>query len=106
MSLELIDQAEDMLDEGHTCGITLQHVPRDLTTLVLREAGLCLHCWRGPGQVSGDMRLITEMTVERAEHLTKRGYTCNVVTDGHVSRNVTPDEKTVCDGDLCFVCRA
>ena len=106
VSLVFLDQAEDMLDDGHTCSITLQHVSRDLTTQVLCEAGLCLHCWRGPGQVSGDMRLITERTVERAEHLAKRGYTCNVVTDGQVSSHAVLSEETVCDGELCFVCRA
>ena len=104
VSARLLDQAEDHLEDGYSCGLTVSPGDRGRDRdQVLCEGQLCLICWVGNTQyqaVSGrQVNIITEATVEKVERLAKRGQRCSVV----FGRRTEPG--TVCDNDVCFICR-
>ena len=104
MSARLLDEAEDQLEEGYHCGLTVSPGARTGTRdqVVLCEGELCLVCWLGNTQYqpASQVKIISEASVRRAEGLAKRGQRCVVV----LARR-TGDTGTICDKELCFICR-
>ena len=105
VSARLLDQAEDHLEDGYSCGLTVSPGVREdrdrARDLVLCEGELCLVCWVGGNRNSlYHVRTISEASVERVERLAKRGQRCSVVFGRRTS-----DTSTVCDEEVCFICR-
>ena len=106
VSVRLLDTAEDHLEDGYTCGLTPRSASADspASEIVLCEADICLVCWRADGQyrARSHVRTVTEVTVERAERLAKRGQHCAVLFSSLGSTSTSA--SSLCDGDLCFIC--
>ena len=100
VSVMLLDQAEDHLEDGYSCGLTVS--PGARGDKVLCEGELCLVCWVGnrPYQSASQVKIITETSVEKVERLAKRGQKCVVV----LGRS-TGEIGSVCDDEVCFICR-
>ena len=104
VSAMLLDQAEDHLEDGYNCGLTVSPGAREGgRDLVVCEGELCLVCWVGNTRYqsasTSEVKIISEAAVERAEGLAKRGQRCSVV----LGRRTEPG--AVCDDDVCFICR-
>lgn len=103
VSRRFLDQAEDYLDDGYNCGLTLQlDSPRDD---VLCEGDLCLNCWLGSDAEGKGTKVITEVIVERAEDFTKEGYKCAAILSGKKHVQNEKRVKTICGAEVCFICR-
>ena len=102
VSARLLDQAEDHLEDGYSCGLTVSPGAREdrARDLVVCEGELCLVCWVGGNRNSQyQVRTISEASVEQVERLAKRGQRCFVVLGR------TSGTSTVCDEEVCFICR-
>merc|ERR1712058_116700 len=77
-----------------------------IKNLGICDGRVCLNCWRSsqPRDSSVNTRL-TEMNVERAERLVKRGMRCGVSFGeaGDIPRD--RDAEIFCDSGICFVCK-
>ena len=105
VSARFLDQAEDHLEDGYHCGLTVSPGTRDRTRdQVVCEGELCLICWLGNSQYqsasSSEVKIISEASVRKVERLARRGQRCVVVLDRR-----SGDPGTVCDEELCFICR-
>ena len=104
VSARLLDEAEDQLEDGYTCGLTTGAGRDKDRNRVVCEGELCLLCWAGNSQqdpsVSETVKIISEASVRKVERLAKRGQRCVVV----FARR-SGDPGTVCDDELCFICR-
>lgn len=104
VSRRFLDQAEDYLDDGYNCGLTLQlDSPRED---VLCEGDLCLNCWLGSDAEAKGTKVITEVIVERAEDFTKKGYKCAAILSGKKQDQNENGAKTICGEEVCFICRS
>lgn len=112
VSLRWLDYAEDALDDGFNCGVYLQktdHQTLDPNKEFNRnscDGRVCLNCWRSsqPRDSSVNTRL-TEMNVERAERLVKRGMRCGVSFGEAEDMPRDRNAEIFCDSGICFVCK-
>ena len=102
VSARFLDEAEDRLEDGYSCGLTASSGGEGRDR-VLCEGELCLICWVGNTRYqsasASEVKIISEAAVERAESLAKRGQRCSVV----LGRRTEP--SAICDDDVCFICR-
>ena len=101
VSARFLDQAEDRLEDGYKCGLTVSPGAKDQ---VVCEGELCLVCWVGSTQYQSasvsEVKIVSEASVRKVERLAKRGQRCVVVLDRR-----SEDPGTVCDDQLCFIRR-
>jgi hypothetical protein len=104
VSRGFLSLAEEYLDDGHNCGLTLQSNFTAHRSAVLCTGQICLNCWRGHYDEAGrDTKVITEDIAERARDLAKDGYKCAAVF-GQVKTDVGI-KNIICGEEVCFTCR-
>merc|ERR1712055_983628 len=108
VSRHFLDEAEDFLDDGYSCGLTpspYENGKRFGKERVLCEGGLCLVCKLGILRLKENIVALTsENVVEVVKDLVDRNFRCFAVLDIIPVKN-DRKMKTVCDTNICFVCR-
>ena len=102
-----LDEAEDLLEGGYRCDLTIHPIkPRSNKESILCQGQLCLFCGVGVesrSRTEGAVAL-SQGVVESVEVLVDIGFRCFAVLEKVEFRN-DAETKTICDTEMCFVCR-
>eukprot|EP00092_Neocalanus_flemingeri_P024840 GFUD01026936.1.p1 GENE.GFUD01026936.1~~GFUD01026936.1.p1 ORF type:complete len:286 (+),score=91.58 GFUD01026936.1:210-1067(+) len=100
-----LDEAEDFLEDGYKCGLSVQPVNnRSGKEKVVCEGQLCLVCDVQSKTRREQVVTLSQVVVEMAEDLVDIGFSCVAVLEKvKIKNSVTM--KTVCDKEMCFICR-
>ena len=102
-----LDEAEDLLEGGYRCDLTNHPIkPSSYKDRFPCTGKLCLVCGVGVmsrSRIKGVVAL-SQLVLESVEDLVDIGFRCFAVLEKVEVRNDV-ETKTVCDAEMCFVCR-